>query len=44
MIANFQGMLTTRQKAHLNKELSDYIDELRNLGADEKTAGGISGR
>ena len=41
MIANIQGMLTARQKAHLNKELSDYIDELRNLSAGKRTAGGI---
>ncbi|MGB7597509.1 MAG: DUF6279 family lipoprotein [Gallionella sp.] len=44
MIANIQGMLTTRQKAHLNKELSYYIDELRNLSADKKAAGDISSR
>lgn len=42
MIANIQGMLTIRQKVHLHKEISRYIDELQNLGTDTKAASGIS--
>ena len=42
MIANIQGMLTIRQKAHLHKEISRYIDELQNLTTDMKAATGAS--
>jgi hypothetical protein len=38
MIANIQGMLTIKQKAHLHKEISRYIDELQNLTTDTKAA------
>jgi len=41
MIANIQGMLTIRQKAHLHKEISRYIDELQSL-TNMKTSSGIS--
>lgn len=41
MIANIQGMLTIRQKAHLHKEISHYIDELQNL-SNMKAASGTS--
>ena len=43
MLAHIQWMLTARQKAHLNKQLSRYIDELRKLGAGIKAAGGGPG-
>ena len=43
MVARIQWMLTDRQKAHLNKQLSRYIDELRKLGAGKKAADGESG-
>ncbi|MGB9093386.1 MAG: DUF6279 family lipoprotein [Gallionella sp.] len=43
MIAHIQWMLTARQKAYLNKQLSRYIDELRKLSAGIKAAGGESG-
>jgi hypothetical protein len=43
MIAHIQWMLTARQKAHLNKQLSRYIDELRKLSAGIKAAGSESG-
>jgi hypothetical protein len=43
MLAHIQWMLTDRQKAHLNKQLSRYIDELRKLSAGIKAAGGESG-
>ena len=43
MIAQIQWMLTARQKAHLNKQLSRYIDELRKLGAGIKATGSESG-
>ena len=42
MIANIQGMLTIRQKSHLHKEISRYIDELQNLTTDTKAATGAS--
>jgi hypothetical protein len=42
MIANIQGMLTIRQKAHLHKEISRYIDELQNLTTDMKAASNTS--
>ncbi|MEO6974645.1 MAG: DUF6279 family lipoprotein [Gallionella sp.] len=42
MIANIQGMLTPRQKNHLHKEISGYIDELQNLTTDKKAASGAS--
>ncbi len=42
MIANIQGMLTIRQKNHLHKELSGYIDELQNLTTNTKTVTGTS--
>jgi hypothetical protein len=42
MIANIRGMLTIRQKSHLHKEISRYIDELQNLATDKKTASGAS--
>jgi hypothetical protein len=42
MIANIQGMLTARQKNHLHKEISRYIDELQNLTTDTKAASGTS--
>jgi hypothetical protein len=42
MISNIQGMLTLRQKNHLHKEISRYIDELQNLTADKKAANGAS--
>jgi hypothetical protein len=38
MIANIQAMLTTKQKSHLDKKISFYIDELQNLTTDTKTA------
>ncbi|MCG6932678.1 MAG: DUF6279 family lipoprotein [Gallionella sp.] len=42
MIAHIQWMLTARQKAHLNKQLSRYIDELRKLSSGIKSTGGGS--
>lgn len=42
MIANIQAMLTIRQKAHLHKKISYYIDELQNLTTDMKAAKGSS--
>jgi hypothetical protein len=42
MIANIQGMLTIRQKNHLHKEISRYIDELQNLATNIKAASGAS--
>lgn len=38
MIANIQGMLTIKQKVHLHKEISGYIDELRNLSTGMKSS------
>lgn len=43
MIARIQWMLTDRQKAHLNKQLSRYIDEMRKLSAGLKAADDKSG-
>ncbi|MGA7595964.1 MAG: DUF6279 family lipoprotein [Gallionella sp.] len=43
MVARIQWTLTARQKAHLNKQLSRYIDELRKLSAATKAARGGSG-
>ena len=42
MIANIQAMLTIRQKAHLHKKISYYIDQLQNLTTDMKAAKGSS--
>lgn len=42
MIAHIQWMLTDRQKARLNKQLSRYIDELRKLSSGIKSTGGGS--
>jgi hypothetical protein len=42
MIAHIQWMLTARQKKHLNKQLSRYIDDLRKLSTGIKAAGGSS--
>lgn len=42
MIANIQGMLTIKQKAHLHQEISGYIDELQTLTTSMKSSSNTS--
>lgn len=42
MITQIHGLLTARQKDHLHKKISSYIDDMRSLSTDMHAASGTS--
>jgi hypothetical protein len=44
MTVRILGMLTTRQKQHLNEEIATYIKDFRKLNAAPENGGAIDDR